>query len=58
LRGERASVGVHAAPTIISITSRPETRSQWEGEVWAKPIEAVHLLAGAMLALIPAAPRS
>src|ERR1700731_564320 len=40
------------------MTSRPETRSQWEGEVWAKPIEAVHLFAGATLALIPAAPRA
>src|ERR1700730_7018900 len=40
------------------MTIRPETRSQWEGEVWDTPLEAAHPFAGATLALIPAAPRS
>ena len=37
--------------------SRPATRSQWEGE-GAKPIAAIHILAGAALAQILAVPPS
>src|SRR5919198_2660447 len=57
LRGERASACSHPAHATINGSSRPATRSQYEGAICTKPIATVHLLADAALTLILVAPR-